>query len=659
MSISIPTLDYGTVVGRYLIELADSSDADLKPDVYPASGHVVFTPGTNFATVHDATPDPAIIFPQKVIGVLDAQGYLCTASFDAVNNRYARTVTDEYIPTRRGVSLQSTDDTSLNPHSWTWRVEFHFNYRGSSIKFDGFNFSLPTDTSVDLTTAVPVETSKGEYTIVGPRGPVGEKGDTGPPNNIGIGTVTTRATGQSATASITGVYPDQVLNLGLPQGPVGPSGGPIPAGGTANQQLRKTDSGGYEWFTPSYNSPIPLGADVDLNTLMTPDDYHQGSSAQALPGLNYPVPFAGYLEVRARTTYIYQYYTVYGDPFASVSAGAQYVRAKNGSSEWTSWKKVQFAEDLPTISTSATASHVVQRLTNGHVTVPTTPTASSNATSKGYVDGQITNTLTSATNLVNGRGSSTGTLTATNDANTLTTPGVYNLRVGTKNTPVITGFSSSTRIEVERLDGYIVTTPTIYQTARLNAQDSTGPSIPSGTPFTDYMRNSLTSSLVYRRESQDNGVNWSNWRALGNTPWYPIDDKLSYAVGNANYYGIAMGARAGITGHAHTPMWRISNEMLEILATPVLSAKTGDAGESLIGDVSQYLLPPSGAVQEFRVPIRTTQYFKISGGVAAMKIRDTGPNYGIYVLLVGDGDHGSTIPYPISTLTWPVTVGNV
>ncbi|MEQ9888847.1 hypothetical protein ABRP55_20200 [Pectobacterium zantedeschiae] len=44
------------------------------------------------------------------------------------------------------------------------------------------------------------------------------QGDSGPVNALGIGTVSTLAAGTQATATITGTYPDQKLNLGLPQG---------------------------------------------------------------------------------------------------------------------------------------------------------------------------------------------------------------------------------------------------------------------------------------------------------------------------------------------------------------------------------------------------------------------------------------------------------
>lgn len=285
MSINIPSLDYGTVIGRFLIELADSSDADLKPDVFPASGYAVFTPGTTFATINDATPDPAVIFPQKVIGVLDSQGYLCTASFDATNNTYAKTIDGEYVPTRRGVSLQATDDMSLNPNSWTWRVDFYFNYRGSGIKFDGFNFSLPTNSQVDLTLAVPIETNPGEYTVVGPQGPRGERGDPGPSNSLSIGTVTSLPTGQTATATIKGTSPNQTLDLSLPAGPVGPSGGPIPAGGTPGDSVMKGENGSTEWrFTDGIQDNLIPNGTLEYRNTYRWDPVMVFKSSDAPPG---------------------------------------------------------------------------------------------------------------------------------------------------------------------------------------------------------------------------------------------------------------------------------------------------------------------------------------------------------------------------------------
>ena len=68
----------------------------------------------------------------------------------------------------------------------------------------------------------------------GPTGPQGLEGATGPTGPTGsagetptltIGTITTGAPGTDADATITGTAPDFILNLTIPQGPTGPTGG--------------------------------------------------------------------------------------------------------------------------------------------------------------------------------------------------------------------------------------------------------------------------------------------------------------------------------------------------------------------------------------------------------------------------------------------------
>ena len=60
---------------------------------------------------------------------------------------------------------------------------------------------------------------------VGPTGPTGPAGADGETPTITIGTVTTGAPGTEASATITGTAPNFVLNLTIPQGPTGPTGG--------------------------------------------------------------------------------------------------------------------------------------------------------------------------------------------------------------------------------------------------------------------------------------------------------------------------------------------------------------------------------------------------------------------------------------------------
>jgi hypothetical protein len=67
----------------------------------------------------------------------------------------------------------------------------------------------------------------------GATGLQGPTGAAGPSNALSVGTITTLAAGASATATLTGSSPVQVLNLGIPQG--------IPGGNVPNLEWNATD----------------------------------------------------------------------------------------------------------------------------------------------------------------------------------------------------------------------------------------------------------------------------------------------------------------------------------------------------------------------------------------------------------------------------------
>ena len=75
---------------------------------------------------------------------------------------------------------------------------------------------------------------RGATGATGPQGPIGETGATGPKGETGqnavnpnftIGTVTTLPSGSDATVTLTGTYPNLVLNFGIPRGADGSGGG--------------------------------------------------------------------------------------------------------------------------------------------------------------------------------------------------------------------------------------------------------------------------------------------------------------------------------------------------------------------------------------------------------------------------------------------------
>ena len=62
----------------------------------------------------------------------------------------------------------------------------------------------------------------------GDKGDKGDTGDAGPPSELSIGTVTTGPAGSSASATITGTPPSQVLDLTIPRGDKGATGNVAP-----------------------------------------------------------------------------------------------------------------------------------------------------------------------------------------------------------------------------------------------------------------------------------------------------------------------------------------------------------------------------------------------------------------------------------------------
>jgi len=65
---------------------------------------------------------------------------------------------------------------------------------------------------------------KGDIGATGPKGDTGATGPAGPANTLSIGTVTTGAAGSNAASTITGTSPNQTLNLTIPRGDTGAQG---------------------------------------------------------------------------------------------------------------------------------------------------------------------------------------------------------------------------------------------------------------------------------------------------------------------------------------------------------------------------------------------------------------------------------------------------
>jgi hypothetical protein len=226
-------IGYGTVVGRFLLAYADSSDVDLYPDGIPAKGSVFFTPSPANLKDVTASPAPVTILPSRVEAVLDADGYLCGYTGN------------------QGIRLVATDDTDLNPLNWTWLAEFRLtDENDASVTLSSFSFSLPAGTSIDLAAVAPVPDANGTYYLVGPAGPA---------NALTVSGTTTGAAGSSASVSISGTSPTQSLAFTIPRGDQGVQG-------TQGIQGIQGIQGPQPWtFVGAYDN----GLDYDLGDAVT------------------------------------------------------------------------------------------------------------------------------------------------------------------------------------------------------------------------------------------------------------------------------------------------------------------------------------------------------------------------------------------------------
>lgn len=220
---ALPTnVDYGTVIGQFLLAYGDGVDPDVYPDGVPAKGSIYFRPSPTKLLNAGSSPNPVTILPAVVECTLDADGYLLGPD------------------NTRGVNLVATDDADLNPTDWTWLVEFRLTDQDDvPVSVASYSIELPATTTVDLTTASPVPTADGTYYLVGPAGPTGPTGATGPAGadgadgvdgaaaTIAVGTTSTGAEGTNAAVANSGTSSAAVFDFTIPRGDTGATG---PAG---------------------------------------------------------------------------------------------------------------------------------------------------------------------------------------------------------------------------------------------------------------------------------------------------------------------------------------------------------------------------------------------------------------------------------------------
>lgn len=143
-------VDMRKVEGRYIMGVRDGEDPDSEPDFIAAEGTFDFLASVPYLPDPTADPSPVVIFPPYVKGVLDSEGYLCTARLDGT-------------PGERGVWLIVTDDPDLTVSNWTWNVSYKFTMvDGVLPKIDPHSFAVPSGSEpINLVTVVKTPASPG------------------------------------------------------------------------------------------------------------------------------------------------------------------------------------------------------------------------------------------------------------------------------------------------------------------------------------------------------------------------------------------------------------------------------------------------------------------------------------------------------------------
>ena len=145
----IPT---GLVKGQFYFVNEDNVDADTDPDLTVVTGTVRFTCS---ARVLRMPTKLATVIPLTFDAVFDSAGNLIPAT-----------------GTGTGIEVPATDSPLFNPTGFTWRVDFDLREAATnySVVIPSFDIQVPTGGTVDLTTAMPVDTSPGVLTVQGPQG---------------------------------------------------------------------------------------------------------------------------------------------------------------------------------------------------------------------------------------------------------------------------------------------------------------------------------------------------------------------------------------------------------------------------------------------------------------------------------------------------------
>lgn len=186
------SLQYGQVMWTAVLAGADGSDADGLPDASTPTGEVEFRPSTS-PLLATAGPTPVTVFATPVTYQLDSSGTLRDSEG------------------RDTISLVATNSAGVTPVGWTWTCTYRLD---GGITRGSFSFSLPANTTVDLTTVAPVAESNGVPIIQGPPGIPGGVTVVGTAASPISDPGTTRPVGAIVVywMCVTGLVPNNALN---------------------------------------------------------------------------------------------------------------------------------------------------------------------------------------------------------------------------------------------------------------------------------------------------------------------------------------------------------------------------------------------------------------------------------------------------------------
>ncbi|MET4094557.1 pyocin knob domain-containing protein [Arthrobacter sp. UYCu712] len=343
---SLPSnVSTGKVSGQFVIAVGDGPDPENPTVTYPVQGTVEFQASVDYWPDPTATA-PVTILSEIVVGILDGSGRLCTPDPG-----------DETIPTVPWVKLIATDDPDLMALNWTWTATYKFLPRNGRpvSQIPAHSLAVPSNSVIDLASVVKVPSSPGvgidQVTIIAAQAFASA--------NAAAASATAAANSATAAAgSVTAAntYTDQQVALrallahthlwaDLTNKPT--TFAPI-VGATA------TTAKAGNWFPawtevtakPATFAPaahthplsdvtvteIPDAADLD--TYVTSGYYSQSQVADAVSGLNYPLPQAGLLEVVTFGVFTFQWYTGYATQYR------KFWRTKYSTFAFNAWQEV-------------------------------------------------------------------------------------------------------------------------------------------------------------------------------------------------------------------------------------------------------------------------------------------------------------------------------